>query len=161
MPIFRHFITSGILWFVFLPAQIYPQNIDRSVFSNAYYGTPEAGAWVLGETFIGDLTGVQLRLTGGFLQGDLLSTGINTFSDPFFSFKVFPNPFSQIIHIRHDATSPLSLEIRDAFGRITFFQDLISPDISIDLSGEVTGAYFLKYYSKHTRPGVIPIFKIQ
>ena len=161
MQYLRIIILTLILWLGFKINPIFAQKIERSVLSSAYYSDPDIGEWVVGETLISDLEGARFKVSSGFLQGDILSTGFSPALDPFFSFEVYPNPFSQIIYLRHNASSICSVEIRDVFGRIVYKRDIIGPESSIDLFSHPTGTYFLIYQTRHSAQRALPIYKIQ
>ena len=141
--------------------KVFSQDIERSVLSSAYHHSSNIGEWVIGETMIGDINGTQLQLSNGFLQGYSLSTTIALIAQSQFSLKVFPNPFSQVIHIRHDAPSLLFVEVRDIFGRLLFYQEDVNSDSSINLRSATSGTYYLKYQTNNSGQGILPIFKIQ
>ena len=148
------------MWLIASPKLSYSQEVDRSVIPNAYLSHALKGEWVLGETIVSDFHSISQELNSGFLQGiiQIISTGVERYPD--FEFDVFPNPFSQHIHIQHNLPGPLFLDIRDMHGRSVYSQELIRNKTVLNMSPIPAGMYVISYYTNTRYRGSYLIVKM-
>ena len=78
------------------------------------------------------------------------TTGLEKINYPPFSLQVFPNPSHGIINVNMGSDKHInnSIIITDVLGNILFEKNNVENDISIDLSNQVKGIYFLKIADK-------------
>ncbi len=148
-----------LVFFLFMIYHGFGQEIDRKVTGSAYANLP-SGEWILGETVIGDFSSQSSTLHTGFLQSNLVSTGASERYHPDFSFIVYPNPTSGLIHISHDSQQPVNLHIYDVLGQVQFFWKKISFEEDVNITSLPSGAYLFRYGSSRGW-GIQIIYKTQ
>ena len=148
------------LFIALSPYDLPSQNIDRSVIASSAYLGPQ-GEWVFGETINSDFILEDRQLNNGFLQGDLIITGIEQPTKINFDFVVFPNPFRHEINIRHTSVLPVNIAIRDLTGTIVYKKNQIGSEDWIAVKQLPSGIYLLSYHTEHSEIGHYQIIKIQ
>ncbi len=76
-----------------------------------------------------------------YLQGENTALDVNNFNA--YSYDLYPNPTIDLIHVK--ATDVInSYQLMDVQGRVLFVKDYNSTDLTLDLSNQSKGVYFLK-----------------
>ena len=115
--------------------------------------------WSLGELQTETLTAGNSMMTQGFHQSNYQVSAVEKFSDSPFEITVFPNPATDIINLKIDSKyikNP-GYTLTDVSGSVLQMKTIEGNQQQINLSGLVTGTYFLNV---HTEKQVLQIFKI-
>jgi hypothetical protein len=110
--------------------------------------------WSLGEPAIATISNAQHIVTQGFLQPNLVITGVD---DPLFQeeITVYPNPFSSHLFFQTTSTRIESLLVRDMLGR-QVLETAFSGEV--DLRQLPSGVYFISLLDGKSR--VLSTFKV-
>ncbi len=77
------------------------------------------------------------------------TAGINSISDSSDSFKVFPNPASNVVHLEWSEKQIGSIEITDVNGRKVYEAKIDKSTLDLDVSLYQEGMYYVRVYSKN------------
>ncbi len=85
----------------------------------------------------------------------LITSGINIDENPIESFKVYPNPASDILNIEWDETVIVEFKIFNSKGKLVFENhNEIKNQLHLNLNKWPVGLYFLRYKTKANKIGV-------
>jgi hypothetical protein len=139
---------------VFLKAQSLSPQVIAS--AGAYFDNGTVSlSWTLGEPVIETHTSVNVILTQGFQQPDLLPVGIKNVSMEDLFIKMYPNPTFNIVKLdlKYSNTSTIDLQLVNALGQI-IKTDKINVEknkqnnFQFDLSELASGVYQVRLTDK-------------
>ncbi len=148
------FLLSFLLSFI---SKITAQQVESVVATSGehYSGNQYSLDFTLGELST-ETVGNSTILTQGFHQPNIVITDISDVI-PDLKVSIYPNPFSNQLIIDISEKENLNAEICDVNGKLLFIEKLSSDRHVLDVSGLVSGTYFLKIGDKK---GLISSFKI-
>jgi hypothetical protein len=157
-----------MLFFLLVLKVAVGQSVERTLVAT-YGSTFEDNALIisqsLGEITIGTSVNTSFRVSQGFHQGSLGSTGIEE-HELGFHVSAYPNPTTEILHLKIESIEPLllSIELFDLQGR-TMLNRLDKVVINRDKIQEIDfrtyppGSYLLNFIDQYGKRGNLTVIK--
>jgi len=129
-------------------AQVHHQMISSqgstSETSTGYIVTQTIGQ----SSVVGNYTNPSVKINQGYQQP--FWGGLELSNVPDFTASIFPNPFENIINIRHNSELDIEFFLFDVAGKLVYKNTLIvsSPQQTINLEAISSGVYLIKLQSK-------------
>ena len=120
--------------------------------------------WTVGEPVVATVNNFTRVLTQGFHQPDVCVPTTHTLDLESIGLEVFPNPTSDALHIRYDASVPSALNFMvDMLGNVVSVPQQLAPSGASELntSDWAPGVYFLQFFDKQSnRSSTVKVVRI-
>lgn len=143
-------LTLLLLGGLALHAQDASPSVLGSAGTTSQTGTVEI-SWTLGEMAIASLDAPQAQLTQGFHQPQIVVTVLADAFPDTWEVKAFPNPVSEILHVRWNASNhPVHLRFTNLSGQVLFQHQVENANATqFQVSDYPQGSYFLEVFDQH------------
>ena len=117
--------------------------------------------WTLGEISIVTLDDPQATLTQGFNQTSLVVTAIKDDFPQTWEVNAFPNPVSDLLHVRwNETTQPVLLRFTNLSGQVLYQTKVEgTPETQFQVNNYAQGTYFLEVFDTDGTQG--KTFKVE
>ena len=137
------------LGFIFCFSLIYSQSSDVNVIASSgdyVEGTGYSVSWTLGEIAIESLSDGNVSVNQGFQQAYYSVTTLEEINNTNFFIDVFPNPSTDLLHIKYSADifETYILELYDIKGTLILNKEVQSCDELLNMESMARGEYFIK-----------------